>query len=123
MLARRKPPKMRADAPRCEWPRHRKFVRSRVCIVPGCLDGPIECCHVRAGLPASVPSYARGGIGKKPSDAFTFPGCQAHHAESHRIGEHTFAKKYGINPLKEALDLARNSPCPEVRRFAREIME
>ena len=55
----------------------------------------------------------------KPHDAFCFPGCHEHHAEQHRIGEHTFAKKYGINPLKEALDLARNSPCPEIREFVR----
>ena len=35
------------------------------------------------------------------------------------IGEFTFARKYGIQPLKEALDLARNSPVPEVREFVK----
>jgi hypothetical protein len=38
------------------------------------------------------------------------------------IGEHTFARKYGIQPLKEALELARKSPVDEVRNFAREVM-
>lgn len=121
MLARRTRPKLRQDAPKCEWPKHRKFVRGHVCIVPGCtLAGPIEAAHVRKGLPARTPSWARGGVGKKPHDCFVFPACQSHHAYQHLVGETTFAEKFGIVPLKEALDLARHSPCEGVRNFVRE---
>lgn len=121
MLARRTRPKLRQDAPKCEWPKHRKFVRGRECIVPGCGTGqPIECCHVRKGLPANTPSWARGGTARKPHDAFTFPACRHHHARQHDIGESEFERWHGISLLKEALDLARHSPCEGVRAFVRE---
>jgi hypothetical protein len=123
VLARRKAPRMRQDAPQCAYPRHRKYVRGRVCIVPGCLGGPIEAAHVRAGLPAGTPSWARGGTGKKPHDAFTFPACSFHHRSQHVSGEISFARTHGVSLLKEALELARNSPCPEVRAFAFEVMK
>lgn len=121
MLKRRTRPKMRQDAPKCEWVRHRAFVRRHVCIVPNCIGGPIEAAHVRLGLPAQVPSWMRGGTSRKPADWFTFPACHHHHAEQHSIGEATFAKKYGINLLREALDLARRSPVLEVQMFVRDL--
>lgn len=120
MLARRPKTKMRSDAPKCEWPKHRAFVKRHVCIVPNCIAGPIEAAHVRLGLPGATPSWARGGTSKKPHDGFVFPACHHHHAEQHNIGEATFARKYGVNMLKEALDLARHSPCPEVKAFVHE---
>lgn len=119
MLARRK--KLRLNyAPRTDYPKHRAFVRRHVCIVPDCCAMTVECCHVRKGLPGNTPSWARPGKDMKPHDAFCYSGCPTHHAEQHRIGEETFARKYGVNLLKEALDLARNSPCDEVRQFVRE---
>lgn len=36
-------------------PAHRSWVRKHHCSVPGCLDLPIECAHVRAGLMAVWP--------------------------------------------------------------------
>lgn len=123
MLARRTRPKLRQGGPKCEWPKHRKFVRGRQCIVPGCHSGdPIEAAHVRKGLPANTPSWARGGVGRKPCDAFTFPACSHHHRRQHELGEPEFERQFGVSLLKEALDLARNSPVPEVRQFAREVM-
>jgi len=122
VLARRKAPRMRQDAPQCGYPRHRKYVRGFRCIVPHCdRDEPVECCHVRAGLPATVPGWARGGTSKKPHDAFTFPACRYHHALQHAVGEREFPKRYFIDPFREALDLARNSPVPEVRSFIKEL--
>lgn len=119
MLAKRK--KLRLNyAPRTDYPKHRAFVRRHVCIVPDCIGGPIEAAHVRKGLPGNTPSWARGGTSYKPIDAFCFSACHHHHAEQHSIGEETFARKYGVNLLKEALDLARNSPCEEVREFLKE---
>ena len=79
-------------------PGHRAFVRKHTCIVPGCDQGPIECCHVRAGIDPD----GRGGTGLKPHDKWTFPGCHEHHAEQHRIGEKAFAAKYKINPIETA---------------------
>ena len=76
---------------------------------------------MRLGLPAETPNWARGGIGQKPHDAFCFPACRYHHNEQHQHGEETFAKVYGVNLLKEALDLARNSPLEEIRNFVKEL--
>lgn len=115
MLARRKPKPM-TERPQTVFPRHQKFVRGFVCIVPNCATGDkIQCCHVRVGLPWDTPDWARGGTQKKPHDCFTHPGCVTHHIEQGNIGEHTFAEKYGIDPLKESRALALASPDPEVR--------
>lgn len=120
MLKRRTRPKMRQDGPRTEYPKHRAFIRRHVCAVPGCVSTTIECAHVRTGLPASTPSWARPGTGRKNHDAFTLPLCATHHRISHDIGDITFAQRYGVNLLREALDLARNSPVPEIRMFLKE---
>lgn len=122
MLARRRLPKLRSCDPQTVFQKHRRFVRGRVCIVPGC-EGKPQFCHVRAGLPANTPSYARPGTSKLPHDAFGFPACFDHHIrDQHQNGERAFELKHGVNLLKEALDLARNSPCEEVRRFVRTIL-
>lgn len=118
MLKRRKPQRM-TDRPETSFPAHRKWVRGHVCIVPGCDRSDIECCHVRKGLPADTPNWARGGTARKPMDAFTFPACSCHHAQQHSIGEDTFASLHNIKPLAEALALAASSPVQEVREFRR----
>lgn len=87
-------------------PSHRAFVRRHACIVPGCESREMEAAHCRAG----IPNDGRGGTGKKPHDKWTFAACHDHHAEQHRIGEHTFAAKYRIEPIKMAERLWRESP-------------
>lgn len=123
MLARRKRPKLNQDAPRTDYPRHRAYVRRHVCIVPGC-DGVPQFCHIRAGLPANTPSWARPGPGRKSYDAFGFPACPQHHPfDQHQHGEREFERRYGVNLLKEALDLARTSPVDEVRAFVKGLTQ
>lgn len=126
MIVRRlkKRPKQRfKERNRIVFPRHQKFIRSLECIVPGC-PNKTQFCHVRRGLPAGTPSWARGGTGMKPHDAFGYPGCEDHHIhDQHRIGERSFELKHGVDLLGTALDLARRSPCPEVREFARGLAQ
>jgi len=103
--------------------RHRKFVRSFVCIVNGgtagsvCNEGPIVFCHVRAGLPEGE----QAGVSRKPHDCFGFPACRSHHDQQHRIGEESFEKIHGVKLLDTALLLARASPCPRVKAKAQEL--
>jgi len=109
-----------------ESPRHRKFVRSFVCIAQGgnaphlesvnC-GGPIEFCHVRAGLPEGE----QAGISRKPHDAFAVPMCAEHHRIQHAIGEASFEQRYGVRLLDTALKLARVSPCPIVKAKANQV--
>ena len=107
--------------PRIHFPQHRVFVRSRVCIVPGCKAGKIQACHVRAGYPEGTPSWAMGGVGKKPHDGFCWPGCDDHHSMQHALGEQSFERKYKVNLLGTALGLAKISPVMDVREFVREL--
>lgn len=122
MLARRKPPRLKPEPDKQKvFHGHRKYVRGFVCIVPNCDTGDkIQFCHVRKGLPANTPSWARPGKGTKSHDAFGFPGCVRHHIEQGNIGESAFERKHGVNLLKEALDLARYSKDEDVRAFVRE---
>jgi len=86
-----------------ENPQHRKWVRGfKCCVDNGECSLRIECAHVRGGTD--------GGMGKKPSDKFTIPLCDTHHAEQHRIGEAPFAKRYGLNLLEIAARLWAQSP-------------
>lgn len=104
MLPKRKP-KFQSGimrAPRREWPRHRKFVRSFQCCVPGCEQGPIEFAHVRTA--------ANSGKSIKPADWHGISLCHAHHAEQHQHGAVTFEKKYRIDMMKLAAEFARLSP-------------
>lgn len=101
--AKRKPVKSGIErVPSGDFPRHRKFVRSRVCVVPGCEHENIECCHIRLG--------SHAGLSQKPDDFWTFPGCATHHREQHSIGETSFAKKYGLDLRKIARALVMASP-------------
>ena len=98
--------------------RHRKFVRSFVCVFPNCVTGqPVEFCHVRAGLPAGE----QAGVAQKPHDAFGFPACRSHHDLQHRISEAAFEQLCGVKLLDTALQLARISPCPRVKAKAQEL--
>lgn len=58
-------------------------------------------------------------MSRKPSDWFTVSMCgglEGHHAESHRIGERSFAAKYGLDLHALADEFARASPkWPDIR--------
>lgn len=99
-------------APQREWPRHRKFIRSLYCVVPGCVKINGECCHLRLSTD--------GGGSLKPSDWWTYPGCSEHHAESHRIGEASFQAKYKLDLRAICLALARHSPDTAMKEAMRE---
>lgn len=106
-----------------ESAKHRRFVRSHVCIVltgrPDLTEctGGNEFCHVRAGLP----SGEQAGVAMKPHDAFGVPMCSYHHSQQHRIGEASFEKLYGVRLLDTALALARVSPDQMIRDKVKEI--
>lgn len=100
---RRKPkPSGIERAPQREWPRHRKFVRSHACCVPGCENGPIEFAHVRQGHAA--------GTAQKPPDWLGISLCWEHHGIQHRIGHLAFDGNYQINSLQLAAEFAAASP-------------
>jgi hypothetical protein len=70
---------------------HLAFVRALgICLCCGRV-GPVEAMHVRSGTD--------GGMGLKPSDRFTVPGCHDCHVRSHQVGEQTFWGALGIDPL------------------------
>ena len=83
---------MRADR---RNPKHLAWLRTLPCIVPDCQTGtPVQSHHIR--------SAGNSGVGLKPPDTSTIPVCAYHHSESHRIGQRTFAAKYGIDLAAEA---------------------
>jgi hypothetical protein len=89
-------------APKRIWLRHRKFVRSHCCIVPGCQALETQFAHVR--------SSANAGTGLKPHDRFGVPLCFLHHDEQHRCGAETFEDRHGLDLFAIAAELARRSP-------------
>lgn len=93
--------------PKHEWPRHRKFVRSHECSVPGCVGTPIEFAHIR--------SAATSGTGLKPHDAFGISLCFAHHREQHSIGQTAFERRHGIDMRAIAAAFVKASPDVEMR--------
>lgn len=104
-----------ARGPRREWPRHRAFVRSHHCCVPGCEGGPIEFAHIR--------SAANSGTGIKPHDAFGVSCCRSHHAEQHRIGQPAFERKYGIDLGAIAAAFVKASPDVAMRESLKLVQE
>jgi hypothetical protein len=99
-------------APKREWPRHRKFVRSHECCVKnGMCCGPIEAAHVRVGTD--------GGISQKPSDWWLVSLCHSHHAQQHVIGEASFEKTHGIDMKKLAAEFAKASPDTKMKEAMR----
>lgn len=90
--------------------RHKQWVRGHQCLINDAeCQGRIEFAHVRNGIPAEHKLKA-GGMGLKPSDTFGVPLCSGHHREQHAMGEASFWKQYGIDPVETALELARKSP-------------
>jgi hypothetical protein len=97
--------------PRKVWPRHRRWVRSHQCCVPGCKAGDVDFAHLR--------SAGNAGMGQKPHDAFGVSLCRVHHIEQHNIGVDTFGKKYGIDLWAMAAEFAQRSPDAELRASLR----
>lgn len=87
---------------RLRSPAHRDWVRGHYCSVPGCQLMPIEVAHVRRG--------GRGGIGRKPSDAYCLALCREHHAEQHQIGEVSFENRHGFSMMEMARFFYQASP-------------
>ena len=83
-------------------PAHRAWVRRHHCSVPGCMQLPVECAHLRKGTD--------GGMALKPSDCWVISLCRDHHAEQHHVGETAFGDQYGLDLIKLALEFARRSP-------------
>jgi hypothetical protein len=110
---RRKPkPSGIERAPKRDFPRHRKFVRSHACCVPFCQETDIEFAHVR--------SAENSGTGLKPADYFGVSLCHNHHREQHDHGAETFARKYGIDLWKLAAEFSRKSPDTAMRLAMKE---
>jgi len=93
--------------PRKVWPRHRRWVRSHGCCVPGCEAASVEFAHLRCCVNA--------GMGQKPHDLFGVSLCCHHHDEQHRLGVDAFNRKYGIDLWALAAEFARRSPDAEMR--------
>jgi hypothetical protein len=76
---------------------HLVFVRAiGICIACGA-ECRCEAMHVR--------NNTDGGMGLKPSDRFTLPGCPICHALQHKVGEVTFWGELGVDPLDAACRL------------------
>lgn len=98
--------------PQREWPKHRRWVRSHGCCVPGCNASAIEAHHVR--------SAENAGTGLKPHDRYLVSLCAAHHAMLHAMGVETFQTLHRINLWMLAEEFAARSPDLEMRRSLRE---
>lgn len=72
---------------------HLTFIRSLPCCIKG------KNGHVCGGMPEAmhVRSSKDAGMGQKPGDQWTIPGCSLAHREQHQIGEPAFRKKYEID--------------------------
>ena len=89
------------------WPRHRRWVKSHGCCVPGCDATSVDFAHLR--------SAANAGMDQKPHDAFGVSLCRAHHTEQHCLGRDSFCRKYEIDLWALAAEFARRSPDAEMR--------
>lgn len=81
--------------------RDRKYLdslRGEPCLLCGAV--PSDPAHIRYGSGA--------GTGRKPSDWFTVPLCNAHHREQHQVGEVTFWHKYAGEAPHAVLGLLRD---------------
>jgi len=108
MPARRKRERMGIErAPQRIWPRHRRWVKSHHCCVPGCPALLVDFAHIRTA--------ANAGMGLKPHDRFGVPLCRLHHREQHDCGQATFEDRHGIDLDAIAAELVRTSPDYKLR--------
>ena len=93
------------------WPRHRRWVKSHGCCVPGCRALSVDFAHLR--------SAANAGTGQRPHDIFGVSLCRLHHDEQHRIGAEAFGDRYGIDLWSLAAEFTRLSPDWQMRASLR----
>jgi hypothetical protein len=100
--------------PRKIWPRHRRWVKSHGCCVPGCDATSVDFAHLR--------SCANAGMDQKPHDIFGVSLCRYHHIEQHRLGVDAFELKYGIDLRALAVEFARRSPDVDMRATLKPVL-
>jgi hypothetical protein len=93
--------------PRKIWPRHRRWVKSHGCCVPGCDATSVDFAHLR--------SCANAGMHQKPHDVFGVSLSRAHHVEQHCLGINAFDRKYRVDLWALAAEFARRSPDADMR--------
>ena len=98
--------KPKKSGKRWRSPGHRAWIRKHHCIVGNCNLVPIECAHVRLGLPAGE----QAGMSQKPGDEWCVPLCQLHHSEQHSVGEQTFAQLHLLDLVDAAREFFSRSP-------------
>jgi hypothetical protein len=105
---RLKRPKLGVQVPpKKVWPRHRRWVKSHGCCVPGCDATTVEFAHLR--------SSANAGMSRKPHDVFGVSLCRNHHIEQHALGIDGFHRKYGTDLWTLAAEFARRRPDIDMR--------
>jgi hypothetical protein len=93
---------------------HLRFVARQPCLV--CGRKPSDPHHLRFLQPRA--------LGRKASDEFTVPLCRVHHRAVHRAGdERAWWKAAGIDPMKFARRLWKQTRVKEGRLPADEIMQ
>ena len=100
----RKLPKKAKRTERFRSPRHRAHVRGHACVICDA-EAPIECAHYSLG--------SNSGMGQKPDDWRSTPLCggpNGCHQKQHNIGEETFWRVAGKDPLAIIEALIRTSP-------------
>lgn len=105
---RQRPKSGIARAPKRIWLRHRKFVRSHQCCVPGCQALLVDVAHLRSVEMGS-------GTSLKPHDRYTVPLCRHHHLEQEPAGPDAFGDRHGIDLWAIAEELVRTSPDTQMR--------
>jgi hypothetical protein len=93
---------------------HLRFVARQPCLI--CGRKPSDPHHLRYMQPRA--------LGRKASDEFTVPLCRVHHRAAHRAGdERAWWKAAGIDPMKFARRLWKQTRVKEGRLPADEIMQ
>jgi hypothetical protein len=93
---------------------HLRYVMQQPCLV--CGRKPSDPHHLRYMQPRA--------LGRKASDEFTVPLCRVHHRAAHRAGdERAWWKAAGIDPMKFARRLWKQTRVKEGRLPADEIMQ
>ena len=93
---------------------HLRYVMQQPCLV--CGRKPSDSHHLRYMQPRA--------LGRKASDEFTVPLCRVHHRAAHRAGdERAWWKAAGIDPMKFARRLWKQTRVKEGRLPADEIMQ
>ena len=98
---------LRQRDPRVECPAFLAFVRRHACSACGA-PAPNQAAHLRFTDPR-YPEKRAVGIGEKPSDRWAVPLCAECHLDApdaqHKVGEHEFWKRVGVNPFELAANL------------------